>query len=105
MLKNVTLRTKLLGIGALMTVVPLMAISAVVLCQNQRMVRIAEQGSTDLVYADLNHITRNIYDMCKAQQVNIDAKLNIALGLLRSAGPVHLASETIAWDSVSQQSN
>ncbi len=63
MLKNVRLQTKLLTIGIVMTVIPLVVISAVVLIQNQRMVEVAEQGSTDLAYADLDHIAKNVYGM------------------------------------------
>jgi len=109
MLRNVKLQTKLLAIGILMTVIPLAVISAMVLHQNQRMVQVAEKGSTELAYADLDHIAQNIYGMCRAQQqmlqANVDASLNVARDVLQSAGTVHLAAETVAWDAVNQRSN
>ncbi|MBN1359487.1 MAG: methyl-accepting chemotaxis protein [Sedimentisphaerales bacterium] len=106
MLKNVKLQTKLLTIGIVMTVIPLLIISAVVLLQNRRMVNVAEQGSTDLAYADLDHIAQNIYGMCKAQQEllqgNVNAPLNVARHILLGTGQVQLTTENVAWDVVNQ---
>jgi signal transduction histidine kinase len=106
MLKNVKLQTKLLVIGIVMTVIPLLTISVVVFVQNKQMVKVAEQGNTNLAYADLDHTAKNIYGMCKAQQemlqANINASLNVARDILRNTGGVRLADETIVWDVVNQ---
>jgi len=106
MLKNLKLQTKLLVMGIAMTVAPLLVISAVVFVQNQRMVDVAEQGSTDLAYADLDHIAKNIYGMCKAQQEmlqgNVNSSLNVARDILQQTGEVHLAEDIIAWEAVNQ---
>ncbi len=106
MLKNVKLQTKLLTLGITMTVIPLLVVSTVVFIQNKRMVKVAEQGNTDLAYADLDHIAMNIYGMCKAQQEmlqsNIDSSLNVAREVLRNTGDVRLAEETVTWDAVNQ---
>ncbi len=106
MRKNIRLQTKLLAIGIVMTVVPLVVISAVVLVQNKQMVKVAEQGSTELAYADLDHIAKNIYGMCKAQQEllqgNVNASLNVARHVLKGMGQVQLATESVAWEAVNQ---
>ncbi len=106
MLKNVKLQTKLLTLGIVMTVIPLLVVSAVVFVQNKRMIKVAEQGNTDLAYADLDHIAKNIYGMCKAQQemlqANIDSSLNVAREVMQRTGNVHLAEETVAWEAVNQ---
>ncbi len=106
MLKNVKLQTKLLTLGITMTVIPLLVVSTVVFVQNKRMVAVAEQGNTDLAYADLDHIAMNIYGMCKAQQEmlqgNIDSSLNVAREVLRNTGDIRLAEETVTWDAVNQ---
>ncbi len=106
MLKNVKLQTKLLTLGIVMTVIPLVVVSAVVFIQNKRMIKVAEQGNTDLAYADLDHIANNIYGMCKAQQemlqANIDSSLNVAREVMQKTGDVRLAEETVAWEAVNQ---
>ncbi len=106
MLKNVKLQTKLLTLGITMTVIPLLVVSTVVFVQNKRIVAVAEQGNTDLAYADLDHIAMNIYGMCKAQQEmlqgNIDSSLNVAREVLRNTGDIRLAEETVTWDAVNQ---
>jgi len=109
MLKNVKLRTKLLAIGILVTAIPLVVISAVVFHQNKRMIQVAEEGSTQLAYADLDHIAQNIYGMCRAQQqmlqANVNSCLNVARHTLQTTGAIQLAPETMAWDAVNQASN
>jgi methyl-accepting chemotaxis protein len=109
MLKNTKLQTKLVATGILITAIPLVVISAVVFHQNRRMVRVAEDGNTQLAYADLDHIAQNIYGMCRAQQqmlqATINSSLNVARDALRSAGGIRFASETVGWDAVNQQSN
>ena len=106
MLKTLKLQTKLLSMGIVMTVVPLLVISVVVFVQNKRMVNVAEQESTDLAYADLDHIARNIYGMCKAQQEmlqgNVNASLNVARDILQQTGGVHLAGDTVTWEAINQ---
>jgi methyl-accepting chemotaxis protein len=108
MFKNLRLQTKLLAMGIVMTLVPLVVIASVILVQNKRMVAVAERESTDLAYADLDHIAKNIYGMCKAQQEmlqsNVNASLNVARDILRQAGDVHLAEETVTWQAVNQYS-
>ncbi len=108
MLRTVKLQTKLLVIGSLVTAIPLVVISLVILSQNQRMVQVAEAGSTQLAYADLDHIAQNIYGMCKAQQemlqANVTASLNVARRVLSRTGDVQFAAETVAWDAVNQDS-
>ena len=108
-LANVKLQTKLLVVGILITAIPLITVCVVIFRQNGRMVRAAEQGSTQLAYADLDHIAQNIYGMCKAQQqmlqANVNSSLNVARHIFENAGGVGLDSETVAWDAVNQLTN
>jgi len=108
MLRTVTLQTKLLAAGILLTALPLVVISAVIYTQNGRMTAVAEKGNTDLAYADLDHIAQNIYGMCKAQQqmlqANVTASLNVARNELDRIGVVRFAPETVTWDAVNQES-
>jgi len=108
MLKNVKLQTKLLILGIVMTMIPLVVVSLVTTVQNRRMVKVAQEGSIKLAYADLNHITENIYSMCKAQQEllqdEVDHSLNVARHVLNNSGQVKLDAETVSWTAVNQYS-
>ena len=106
MLKNTRLQTKLLLLGILMTMIPLLVVCGVVIVQNRRMVTVAQDGSTDLAYADLDHIAENIHAMCQAQQELIQQEvnhaLNVARHMLEDTGPVHFGQETVSWTAVNQ---
>ena len=106
MLKNVKLKTRLLAIGVSLTAVPLLAVAVAVFAQNKKMVKVADEESTALAYADLNHIAENIYGMCQAQQEllqqQVDHSLNVARYILKNTGVVHFGEETVAWSAVNQ---
>ncbi|UCD53360.1 MAG: methyl-accepting chemotaxis protein, partial [Phycisphaerales bacterium] len=106
MLKNVRLRTKLLTIGVTLTALPLIVVATTVFTQNGRMVNVADEESTALAYADLNHISENIYAMCQAQQEllqqQVNHSLNVARHVLHNTGAVRFSDETIAWSAVNQ---
>ena len=56
MLKKMKLRTKLLFAGCLLTLIPLLIMSAIVYRQNQEMIRVAEEKSLQLAHDDFRHI-------------------------------------------------
>jgi len=109
MLRNAKLQTRLLAYGIVLTVLPLIIISVVVLRQNNKMVKVADEESTNLASADLDHIAQNIYAMCKSQQEllqqTIDHSLSVARHVLQRTGEVKLATETITWDAADQSTN
>jgi methyl-accepting chemotaxis protein len=99
------LQTKLLTFGVLLTAVPLLAVSVVILRQNSKMVNVAELESTKMAYADLDHIANNISAMCKAQQEGIQDRVNRSLDAARyvlEETPVGFATDSVAWDAVNQ---
>ena len=85
------LQTKLLTFGVLLTAVPLLVVSLVILRQNSKMVSVAEVESTKMAYADLDHIANNIYSMCKSQQELLQDRVNRSLDAAR-----HVLEETIS---------
>ncbi|MCX5647076.1 MAG: Cache 3/Cache 2 fusion domain-containing protein [Phycisphaerae bacterium] len=109
MLRNVKLQTKLLACGILLTILPLVVTSLIVLRQNGKMVKVADEESTNLAYADLDHIAQNMVGMCKAQQESlqqsVNHSLNVARHILQRAGALRFAPETVAWDAVDQFTN
>jgi methyl-accepting chemotaxis protein len=99
------LQTKLLTFGVLLTAVPLLAVSLVILKQNAKMVNVAEVESTKLAYADLDHITNNIYSICKSQQEVINDRVNHAINAARYVledSSVSFSTDKVTWDAVNQ---
>ena len=109
MLKNVKLQTRLLACGILLTILPLVVTSLVVLRQNGKMVRVADEESSKATYADLDHVAGSVYELCKIQQESlqqsVDHSVNVARHVLQRAGALHFAPETVAWDAVDQFTN
>lgn len=106
MLNRMTLRTKLLFTGIMLTLVPLMIVSAVTYRQNIKMADVASNESTKLAYADLDHIAKGVYGMCKAQQETLEQKvradLNVAREVLTNLGWVTYSNNRVSWEAVNQ---
>jgi methyl-accepting chemotaxis protein len=77
-----------------------------VLTQNRKIVRIAEQESLKLAYADLDHIVDSLYTLAESHQEvtqkNIDSALNVARNLVTKSGGVSFAEETENWQAINQ---
>jgi methyl-accepting chemotaxis protein len=99
------LQTKLLTFGVLLTAVPLLVVSLVILRQNAKMVSVAEAESTKLASADLDHIVSNIYSICKSQQELLQDRVNRSLDAARHVleeTSVGFTTDRVAWDAVNQ---
>ncbi len=109
MFQNAKLQTKLLTIGISLTVIPLVVVAVTVLIQNERMVRVAENGNTAMAYDDLDHMAKSIRGMCLAQhellQRDVNHSLNVARDVLKTTGNVELAEETVTWKAINQYTN
>jgi methyl-accepting chemotaxis protein len=103
------LRTKLLTIGILLTIVPLLVISVIVFRQNKIMVNVSEEGNTTLAYADLDHLTKGIYALCETQQEliqeNLISSLNVAREVFKETGEIGFSQEAVTWNAVNQYNN
>jgi len=106
MYAKLTLRTKLLITGTVLTVVPLLIAGAVTLYQNKRMITFATEQADSAARTDLDHIAQNVYAMCQAQQESIEQNLkyclNVAKETLSLTGPISLSSETVTWNCINQ---
>jgi methyl-accepting chemotaxis protein len=109
MLSNMKLRTKLVIIGVVVTMIPLAIILTTVYSQNQKVVDIGEKKSLQLAYADLEHIVDNLYTLAESHQEvtqkNIDAALKVAGDLMSKAGGVSFGEETVTWQAKNQFNN
>jgi methyl-accepting chemotaxis protein len=116
-----TLRAKLLAASLSLAVIPLAVMTTAILWQTTTAFdRIAAQteaglkATSDMAGAaltnsgeqDLEHVARDVYAMCQAQQELLQQKvnydLNVARDVLEQAGPVSFADETVPWQSVNQ---
>ena len=57
------LRTKLVAIGIVVTLIPLLIILITVFNQNRQAALVGERESLQLAYADLGHIVDNLYTL------------------------------------------
>ena len=103
---KMNLKFKLLMQGLSLTLLPLLLTVAIVLFQNRRMVQAAEQESTKMAYADLDHTAQHIYNMLEVEQTsiqeNINQSLRLAREVLRQTGDVHLEEPPVTWQAVNQ---
>jgi len=106
MFNNMKLRTKLMSIGILSTVVPLLIMSAIVIRQNIGMTSVAAEGNAKVAFAGLDHTLQGIYGMCKARhdavQEHVNAGLNVARNLVNKTGKVSFSEKRVSWDAVNQ---
>ncbi len=103
---NLKIRTKLLVIGVLVTIIPLAIIMATVFSQNRKVFEVGQRESLNLAYADLNHIVDNIYTLAESHQEvtqkNINAALNVARDLGKKSGGLSISGETVSWSAINQ---
>jgi len=106
MFKNMKLKTKLMSIGILLTVVPLLILSVIVIRQNIRMTSVAAEGNAKMALADLDRTLQGVYLMCKARndavQEHVNSGLNVARDLLKRTGQVSFLEDMVTWDAVNQ---
>jgi signal transduction histidine kinase len=104
---NMKLRTKLLTIGVLFTIIPLLVISAVLLRQNKKLVQISSSGNTDTAYNNLDALALATYALCESQQEviqeNINSSLNVARDTLERSGKVYENNDDkVTWNAINQ---
>jgi len=106
MLKKLTLKTKLLSVGFILTVTPLIVLAVITYYQNIRIRDVTDIGCRELAYADLDHIAAGVQAMCTAQQDLLEKKLmgdlNVARAILVGTGQVSLSTDQLVWDARNQ---
>ncbi len=109
MFKNMKLGVKLLIVGCLLTILPLLIVGGVVLYQNSQMLKVSDEESTKLAYADLDHIAQNMWSICDTQndlqEQTLRSYLRMAQELVNKEGDFSLGTQTIRWTCMNQFSN
>ncbi|MFO7749433.1 MAG: methyl-accepting chemotaxis protein, partial [Desulfobacteraceae bacterium] len=106
MLKKLKLKQKLLLVGILLTVLPLVCAFAFVHHQNKKSTALARNESIKMADADLTHMVESIYTLAKAQQEtiekNLKTALNVAENLVTREGGFRFSNENQSWNAVNQ---
>jgi methyl-accepting chemotaxis protein len=106
MFKKMSLRLRVLTLGVVLTLVPMVVIAAVVYWQNLEMVDEAKAESARLAYDDIGHIAQSVHNMCVIQQALLEKKIRvdmkIANHLFNTMGQASLAGEKTTWMAVNQ---
>ena len=106
MFKRMTLRTKLLCTGIVLTLAPMLLLTGITYQQNNQMLDVAGTESTKLAYTDLDHIVESIYGLCAVQQETLRMKagsdLNVAREVMENTGKLDFAGEEVLWKATNQ---
>ncbi len=106
-LKNIRLRTRLVGMGvgiALLTVIPMIIIYALA---SSWFTQVAENQTSTLVSADLDHLTQSVYSLVETQdsatQKKVNYDLNVAHYVLNANGTLGTCEGAPAtWTAINQ---
>lgn len=103
---KLTIGKKLILVGVLGSVIPLLGIGAVALWQGSKSRTTAEHECTKLACADLDHILEGVHGMLVCQKEVLEQKvtgdLNVASNELAIAGGMSLGTDTVRWESRNQ---
>ncbi len=106
MKKAMKLQTKLISIGIVLTILPLLVATGFIILNNSKMTRTASEETMKAAYADLDHTAQMIYRMCQTQSDLINLELSncikVVSDVVNQQGTVNLSSETIPWTAVNQ---
>jgi len=102
-----SLKFKLIVLGVILSVAPLMVVAVSTFYQNRHMAEAASDGLSHLAHADLTHMVAGIRTMVATQndilQEQVIHDLNVARRVLRDSGGAMLDfSETATWQAVDQ---
>ncbi len=97
---------KIALLGAVSVLITATALVLIAVWQSGQYNQLAQAEVSQLIDADLDHITQGVYNLVhtenEAVQAQINYNLNVARHLLAGLGDVHLANETVDWTAVNQ---
>jgi methyl-accepting chemotaxis protein len=106
MFKKMKLGLKLMVIGCLLTLVPLVIIGVSAFIQSKLTLDVSAEESIKLAYTDLDHIAEGVYRMAESQQEVLEKQmlhsLNVARDIVERQGGFSFSDEKIAWTGVNQ---
>ncbi len=102
-----SLKLKLIALGVLLSVSPLLVVAVSTYYQNRHMTQAASEGLSQLAHESLEHTVNGIRTMVSTQneilQKTVAHDLNVARRLVRDGGGLFIdRSETAIWQAVNQ---
>ena len=111
MLKNLKLVPKLLAVGIVLSIIPLIGISIFTFAQNRKLNEITRTENIKLANADLEHIVEAIYSTVETQQEMLEKQLLYSLKLashhVKGEGGFSLSKseKEVSWTAINQYTN
>ena len=106
MLKNLNLRLKLMIIGCLLTIVPLVAITVIDIVENRQLIKISEDESTKLAFEELENKVTMVYNLAETQHElllqTLKNYLNVAQEVVSNNGGISTGTKMVYWNTVNQ---
>jgi methyl-accepting chemotaxis protein len=106
MFKKMKLGPKLMVIGVVLTLVPLIILGFAAYLQNRSALEVSRAESIKLAYTDLDHIAEGVYRMCQSQQEVLEKQmlhaLNVARDIVKRNGGFSFSEESITWTAINQ---
>ena len=105
-MKNFRLKTKLLVLGCLLGILPMLVVALLVERQTEAMLKVAESETRVLAQADFRHILDQVYILADthfdAISEELDANLKMAGELVRLGGGVVETGGRFEWEATNQ---
>ncbi len=105
-LRSLGLSVKVALLGITSVLITAVALVALAVWQSGEYNRLAQSEVDGLIDADLDHITRGVYQLVKTEneavQHQVDYNLNVARHVLENVGEISLSPETVVWTAINQ---
>jgi PAS domain S-box-containing protein len=102
--KGLSAKVALLGVGSVLTTAT--ALVALAVWQSGQYNRMAQSEVNGLIEADLDHITRGVFQLVQTEneavQHQVDYNLNVARHVLANIGDINISKETVSWTAINQ---
>ena len=101
-----SVRTRLMGMGIALAVIPVAIILSVFVVQQEKANQATSRECRKLAYQTLDHIAKGVYTVCQTQdqvlQENVNKGLLVTRDVLNRLGAVNLDSESVSWKVTNQ---
>lgn len=98
---KIKLRHKIIGLAVFSALIPVLALTFMILTQQERVVQRFDKDLDALVDKDLTDTVSDLKTLCytanKMTEQQVYSALRVAQKIIRDKGPTYLSDETIAW--------
>ena len=106
MFKKMKLRGKLMIVGCLLTIVPLIVVGVFVFVENRVLMEVSEAETRKQAYGNIESIADLTYNLIESQheslQKSVESQLNVARKIVVDQGGISFAEETVTWNAINQ---